>query len=347
MAVSLAGDIGGTKTLLRLSRTTGSGSNSTLEPLLERRYASADFPDLVPIVRQFCREAEQQGQLQAGELKTACFAIAGPVVNDTAKLTNLVWELQTGRLERELKLERARLINDFAAIGYGVTALPAKDLATLQKAPTQPKAPIAVIGAGTGLGEAYLAWEGDRYQVRPSEGGHAGFAPHSEVEVRLLEYLLQRHERVSVERVVSGQGIVAVYQFLRDTEFAPEREDIAKAVRHWEQNRSADAAAAISQAAADESDRLCVETLSTFVAAYGSAAGDFAVTVLPYGGLFVAGGIAPKILPMLQKSDRFIKAFRHKGRLSPVLEKIPVRVVLDPKVGLLGAARVAARLKRS
>lgn len=312
--------------------------------MLERRYASAEFPDLVPIVRQFCQEAAQQGLLNAIELQSACFAIAGPVVDDTAKLTNLAWELQADRLQRELNLERVSLINDFAAIGYGVTALPEENLATLQLAPVQPQAPIAVIGAGTGLGEAYLDWEGDRYRVRASEGGHAGFAPHSQAEVRLLAYLLERHERVSVERVVSGQGIVTLYQFLRDTEFAPEAPDIAKAVRDWERDRSADAAAAISNAAASESDRLCVEALSMFVSAYGSAAGDLAVTVLPYGGLYVAGGIAPKILPLLQKGDRFSKAFCHKGRLRPVLEKIPVRVVLDPKVGLLGAAQVAAAL---
>ncbi|MEO0853214.1 MAG: glucokinase, partial [Cyanobacteria bacterium J06648_11] len=236
------------------------------------------------------------------------------------------------------------LINDFAAIGYGVTALPDSGLTVVQDAPVRPEAPIAVIGAGTGLGVAFAFWDGDRLTVHASEGGHAGFAPHTPSEVQLLDYLLHRHQRVSVERVVSGQGIVAIYQFLRDTQFAPECDAIAKAVRAWEADRSVDAAAAISLAAGDESDRLCVETLSMFVSAYGSAAGDFAVSVLPYGGLYVAGGIAAKVLPLMLKGDRFIEAFSNKGRLRPVLEHIPVRVVLDPKVGLLGAAQVAASL---
>ncbi|MEO1134743.1 MAG: glucokinase, partial [Cyanobacteria bacterium J06639_1] len=246
MSVSLAGDIGGTKTLLRLSRShadkTNSGKTNSgkteLELLLEERYVSADFPDLVPIVRQFCQQADDRGLLQANDLKTACFAIAGPVVNDTAKLTNLSWELQTERLQQELQLERVSLINDFAAIGHGVTALPEDDVAILQDAPVRSDAPIAVIGAGTGLGEAFAFWEGDRLKVHASEGGHAGFAPHSGAEVKLLQYLLKRHRRVSTERVVSGQGIVAIYQFLRDTDFAPESEVIAEAVRVWERDRS-------------------------------------------------------------------------------------------------------------
>jgi glucokinase len=338
MSTILAGDIGGTKTILQLA-APGSVATEAPKSLYERIYRSADYTDLVPMVREFLAEA-------AGEstgLQAACFAIAGPVVANRSHLTNLAWDLQGDRLERELNIPQVALLNDFAAVGYGVTVLGASDLHVLQQdAPPIPQAPIGVLGAGTGLGEAYLTWQGDRYRVHASEGGHTEFAPRSERQIELLRYLWRTHPRVSVERVVSGRGIVAIYQFLRDSNFATQPPEVATAVEQWEQTQTGDAASAISQAAFG-GDRLCRETLDIFVEAYGAEAGDLALKLLPYGGLYVAGGIAPKILPAIVQ-NRFMQAFSDKGRLSPLLSNIPVRIVLNPKVGLLGAALYAAQV---
>lgn len=346
MTLLLAGDIGGTKTILRLVEESVEGSWPTL---YEALYASRDFPDLVPIVQQFLSAAGQQlGTVPHPE--KACFAIAGPVVNDTSILTNLDWFLDARRLEKELDIDKVSLINDFAAVGYGILGLEAKDLHTLQAATPEPHAPIAVIGAGTGLGEGFLVRVGSHYEVFPSEGGHADFAPRTGLEFQLLQYLREKYDvqRISSERVVSGQGIVALYQFLRDREFAPESPEIQKVIRTWEHEtgrteKSVDPAAAIAQAALEKRDRLCEQTLQMFVEAYGAEAGNLALKLLPYGGLYVAGGIAAKILILIQEGQ-FLRAFGQKGRVSSLLERVPVHVVLNPQVGLIGAAICASRI---
>ena len=341
MTLLLAGDIGGTKTILQLVETSDS---SAIHTIYQESYHSADFPDLVPIVQQFLVKANTPTP------EKACFAIAGPIVKNTAKLTNLAWFLETGRLEKELGIPHISLINDFAAVGYGILGLQKQDLLTLQAGKFQPEAPIAIIGAGTGLGQGFLIKQGKYYQVFPSEGGHADFAPRHELEFQLLKYLLGKHDiqRVSVERVVSGQGIVSIYQFLRDRKIAPESPDIAKIVRTWEeeagqQEKSVDPGAAIGKAALQKSDRLCEQTMQLFVEAYGAEAGNLAIKLLPYGGLYVAGGIAPKILPIIQNSS-FLLNFTQKGRMRSLLEEIPVYIVLNQQVGLIGAALCAARL---
>ena len=341
MTLLLAGDIGGTKTILRLVEVSDS---SELHTISESRYLSGDFPDLVPIVQQFLASSN------SAIPSKACFAIAGPVVNDTAKLTNLAWFLDTQRLEQELGIAHVSLINDFAAVGYGIFGLNKQDLHTLQAGKLQPSAPIAIIGAGTGLGQGFLMKEKDQYQVFPSEGGHADFAPRTELEFQLLKHLLVKHDiqRVSVERVVSGQGVVAIYQFLRDRKITQESPKIAQVVRTWEeqagqQEKTVDPAAAIGTAAIDESDRLSQQTMEMFVEAYGAEAGNLALKLLPYGGLYVAGGIATKILPLLQ-DGRFMLNFTQKGRMRSILAEIPVYIVLNSQVGLIGAALHAARL---
>ena len=341
MTLLLAGDIGGTKTILRLVETSDSPGLRTIQ---EASYPSGDFPDLVPIVQQFL------AQVNAPTPEKACFAIAGPVVNNTAKLTNLAWYLDTERLQQELNIPSVSLINDFAAVGYGIFGLTKQDLLTLQVGKHQPEAPIAVIGAGTGLGEGFLIKQGNQYQVFPSEGGHADFAPRNELEFLLLKYLLDKHDiqRVSVERVVSGLGIVAIYQFLRDRKFATESPEIAQIVRTWEQEagqeeKSVDPGAAIGTAALQGSDRLSEQTLQLFIDAYGAEAGNLALKLLPYGGLYIAGGIAPKILPLIENSG-FLLNFTQKGRMRRLLEEIPVYIILNPQVGLIGAALCAARL---
>jgi glucokinase len=320
-----------------------------MNALYEFRYPSGEFPDLVPMVQQFLREAAAKLDL-APVPEKACFAIAGPVVNNTAKLTNLPWLLEAKRLEEELKISRVSLINDFVAVGYGVWGLDAADLHVLQAGKPRRHDPIAVIGAGTGLGNCFAVPEANGVRVFSSEGGHGDFAPRSELEFELLKYLLAKHDiqRISIERVVSGQGIAAIYQFLRDRKFAPESPQVGEIIKKWESEigkteKTVDPGATIAQAALEKRDRLSEQTMQMFVEAYGVAAGNLALTLLPYGGLYVAGGIAAKILPLIQEGS-FMRAFTHKGRMNSLLEMMPVSVVLNPNVGLIGAAVCAAGL---
>ncbi len=337
MPVVIAGDIGGTSTRLRWVDSSPDGAQQQI--LLENSYSSPQYDSLTPIVQQFLSEGTD-----LPHPTRACFAIAGPVVDQTAQLTNLPWTLVSSQLREDLDLEQVRLINDFSAIGYGVLELPPEDLHTLQTGEKQPQAPIAVIGAGTGLGEAYLVWQGEDYLVCPSEGGHGDFPPRSELEFELLMYLRRQHQRISVERVVSGQGIRAIYQFLRDTGKGSADTPVGAAVQAWEQgDTSIDPSAQISQAALQDQDPLAVETMRIFVEAYGAEAGNLALKILPTGGLYVAGGIATKILPLLEQGS-FLNAFLDKGRLSSVLSSLSVQVVCNPRVGLVGAAAYAASL---
>ncbi len=345
MALILAGDIGGTKTLLRLADTADPANleNENLPTnLFEASYRSNDFEHLTLIVQKFLAGAQDRlGYFP--QLQTACFGIAGPVVNNTSELTNLGWSLQGDRLAIALEIAQVTLINDFAAVGYGIGGLESKDLHTLQTGQPQPQAPIAIIGAGTGLGEGWLTWSGSSYKVQNSEGGHASFAPCDRFELELLQYLLCRHEHVSVERVVSGQGIVAIYQFLRDRQFAVDTIGLAQIVSDWEQGiGSVDPGAAISQAGLEQRDRLAIQTMLMFVKAYGSEAANLALKLLPYGGLYIAGGIAAKILPLLQQGE-FIAAFQQKGRMQSLLAHIPLHIILNPNVGLIGSTLYAAR----
>ncbi|MBW4515891.1 MAG: glucokinase [Timaviella obliquedivisa GSE-PSE-MK23-08B] len=344
MTQLLAGDIGGTKTILRWVDAYSKAEGTTLKTLYEARYMSAEFADLAIMVRQFLVEATQQvGEVPAPE--KACFAIAGPVVNNTSSVTNLSWFLEAKQLEKDLAIAHVNLINDFAAVGYGVGGLESSDLRTLQIAESQPHAPIAILGAGTGLGECFLIRQDQQYQVFASEGGHADFAPRSELEFQLLKYLREKHQitRISVERVVSGQGIVAIYQFLRDRQSAVESPQVAEAIRTWEHEagiseKSVDPAAVIAIAAGQ--DYLCERTMQLFAEAYGAEAGNLALKLLPYGGLYIAGGIATKNLSLLE-SGGFMRAMTDKGRMRPLMEQIPVHVILNPHVGLIGAALYA------
>ncbi|KKI99599.1 glucokinase [Prochlorothrix hollandica] len=353
----IAGDVGGTKTILHLvdvpERPPTFGEEPfRLHTLHQGTYTSAHYPDLAPIVTQFLGEARSAGwKIQA---EGACFAIAGPVIHNTCRLTNLDWSLTGNRLAQDLQVPSVELINDFAAVGYGVLGLGEGDLCTLQVGDRDTTAPIAVLGAGTGLGEAFLirqkAESGDQYQVFASEGGHTSFAPRSTLEFELLQNIQDRHqvERVSVERVVSGQGVVAIYQFLRDCYKRPEDALVAGVLRQWEQEpptaKTLDPAATIAQSA--DRDPLCQETLELFITAYGAEAGDMALKLLPYGGLYVAGGIAAKNLALM-RSGLFMDAFQAKGRVSGMLDRVPVQIVLNPEVGLIGAALYGSRLTLS
>ena len=331
----LAGDIGGTKTILRLVEVTEvTLTEKTFKTVKETQYISASFPDLVPMVEEF------MGNDKYLHPQVACFAIAGPVVNNSCNLTNLHWMLDTKRLEVELDIPKVSLINDFAANSFGILGLKDFDVHTLQAGEGRKDAPIAVIGAGTGLGEAFLIPQGKKYQIFASEGGHTDFAPRNDLETELLKYLQikLKVEHISVERVVSGQGIASIYQFLRDTNYAPESSEIGDKIRFWEQeqNKTIDPAAIISQAAFKQSDRLCEKAIEIFIEAYGAETGNLALKLLSYGGIYIAGGIAGKILPLMQ-DGRFLDTFKAKGRVSTLIEEIPVHIVLNSQVGLVGS----------
>lgn len=347
MTLLLAGDIGGTKTILRIvdDQQAAGAKNS----LYEVKYSSHDYPDLVPMVQAFLQAAE--GEIGGSiAIDKACFGIAGPVVNNTCKLTNLGWMLEADRLVQQLSIAKITLINDFAAVGYGVLGLDESDLLTLQAGKHNSTAPIAVIGAGTGLGQGFLVHAAGQYQVFSCEGGHSDFAPRSPLEFELSRYLLDKYniDRISAERVVSGQGIVAIYEFLRDRKFAQETPEIGQVVRSWEAQagqgeRTVDPGAAISQAALENRDPLSEKTMQIFIEAYGAEAGNLALKLLPYGGVYIAGGIAAKNLDLMQDGT-FLQAFIQKGRMRSLMERIPVHIVLNPQVGLIGAAVCAERL---
>ncbi|AFZ34547.1 glucokinase [Stanieria cyanosphaera PCC 7437] len=355
----LIGDIGGTKTILRLvevaeqvqsietiQQANYRGTKTILrlveiaeqvqsfETIQQANYSSSSFCDLVPMVKEFLARVESKAP------QRACFAIAGPVINNSSTLTNLNWHLDSKRLEQELNLEKVDLINDFAANSYGVLALKESDLYPLQIGQSQPSSPIAVIGAGTGLGEGFLIPQGRFYQVFATEGGHTDFAPRNDLEMQLLQYLQHKlnTEHISVERVVSGQGIVAIYQFLRDSNYAAESPEISAKILNWEQQKSPkiDPAAIISQGARVSGDRLCQKTMAMFVEAYGAEVGNVALKLLPYGGIYLTGGVAIKNLEIMS-DGRFLASFKQKGRVSFLLENIPINLVNNVQVGLLGS----------
>ncbi len=302
----LAGDIGGTNTRLCLVETDGKNEST----LREEIYPSGN-EGLVPLVRQFLGDE--------CNVYKACFALAGPVLNNKCKITNLPWpELDAARLQEELNIAKVSLINDFVAIGYNIVLEKNKSLVTLQEGEFLPDAPIAIIGAGTGLGKAFAVPEGDSYRVFPTEGGHESFAPDNLLAQELLAYL-RADGKVDVERVVSGPGIVDIFRFLQDRKFASE--DVGDFLSQF------DPGAAIAKGAA-AGHFLCQQTMAIFVEAFGAAAGDMAVSFLPFGGLYIAGGIAAQNIELMQNGS-FIKAFTDKARVNPVLlEKVPVHIVL-------------------
>jgi glucokinase len=339
MKLLLAGDIGGTSTRLRLAVADADRWRSTE---WERTYPSQDFPDLVPVVQKFLAELAV-----TGELVTACFAVAGPVVAGVATLQNLAWKLETDRLRQQLRIPNILLINDFTAIGYGLAHMQPNELHVLQEGEPVNQGPRVVIGAGTGLGQGYLLPNNGQYQIFPSEGGHSDFAARSLLEFQLVEYVMARYglDHVSYDRLVSGRGIVDIYRFLRDRAENPvEVTAIAEAISQWEQSSAAehshlaDPAAAIAKAAG--SNPLATAAMDMFLSAYGAEAGNLALKFLPWGGLYVAGGIVAKNLPLMTNGI-FIDALRQKGRMVPVVSKIPVYLVLNPYVGLIGAASQA------
>jgi glucokinase len=318
MAPILAADIGGTN-----ARFAVVDGDSRI--VFERIYATASFPSFEPALTAFLREMQAES---APRPSRAAIALAGPVEQSAGRLTNVPgWSIDQRSFE-SLGIE-ARIMNDFEAMAHGVAHVMPGDFIELQSGDAVPHATIAVVGAGSGLGVASLVSDGGRYRPVPSEAGHISFAPRDDLQVELYRHLLARHRRVSAERVVSGAGLTAIYEFLRLRAGGMDAEPIADP-------------ATISSRGLREPSSLMAVALDLFVSCYGAFAGDIALAFLARGGLYVCGGIAAKLARRLAEPD-FLTAFNDKGRQADLLASIPVRVVINEKLGLLGAARAAAQ----
>ncbi len=347
----LAGDIGGTKINLALY----DWDKERVDPVREDTVWTADHESLEEILTEFLEEPAHADFISdeaadetddplpgvtppspLGPLTAACFGVPGPVLNNTCRTTNIPWTIEGGKLAEFLNIPRVCLLNDLEATAYGLQLLRPDEIEDLNpNAPSPPPDGTRVLlAAGTGLGESLLLWTGKDYHICPSEGGHADFAPNTDLEIDLLRYLRTSYLHVSYERVLSGPGLHSIYQFLRDTK---------KNEPTWfaEKLPTGDPAALIAEAGLTGKPDICKEALQLFVSIYGAEAGNMALKALALGGVYLGGGIAPKILPALRE-DTFMKAFLAKGRYKRLLAKMPVRVILNPHTALLGAASVAA-----
>lgn len=318
----LAGDIGGTKTYLgRFDVVAGKPVPVEIEC-----FRTLSYSGLEPMVREFL------GGRHAVEV--AAFGIPGPVVNNRVDATNIPWSLDANSLARDLKLQSVQLVNDLVATGYGTQCLSSASIVTLNPGRSLENQTEALIAAGTGLGECILQSSGGKRVVLPCEAGHSAFAPHDALQTELLRFLMRRLPYVCVERVLSGPGLISIYEFLRNTSVAGENRIVAEAMQ------AGDPAAVIAREAEAEHDELCCRAMEIFVTAYGSEAGNLAVRTMSLGGIYIGGGIAPKIINVLKRGG-FMSAFVEKERMEEMLARVPVRVILDDQTGLTGAAYVA------
>lgn len=318
----LAGDIGATKTNLAYYMVEG----DHLVQKVVKSYPSRRHQSLNEVVERMLSE-------HPANISAAAFGIAGPVVNGKSRLTNLGWDVDGREVAGILGLASVGLINDLQATAYGTLRLEDNEKLLLNSGDMQFQAPAAVIAAGSGLGEGALVWDGRRYRAIPSEGGHTEFGPRNEMEIDLLRFLTKRFGRASYERILSGPGFVVLYEFFRSRADYPEPA--------WLRNKmsSEDAPAAISRAGVEEKDPVCAKVVETFASLYGAEAGNLALKILATGGVYVGGGIAPKILPAIQQ--HFIPAFIAKGRYTDLMRKMPVQVILNQQAALIGAAHYA------
>ncbi len=351
----LAGDIGGTKTNLALFAWT----HERVEPEREQTFYSADYGSLEEILAEFLKppanpapeiieeepsaeKAESTEKPEAAEteplprIEAACFGVAGPVIDNKCRATNLPWVIDGQELAKRFDIPTVRLVNDLEATAHGLLVLKPDEFDTLNAgAASPPKGAKALLAAGTGLGEAILFWDGTRYRPMPSEGGHADFAPNSDLEIELLRYLRASYLHVSYERLLSGPGLHAIYEFLRDTK---------KNEPTWvaERVKVGDPAAVIAEIGLAGQAEICVQALDLFCSIYGAEAGNLGLKALALDGVYLGGGIAPKLLPKL-KDGAFMRGFTAKGRYKRLLSGVAVRVLLNQKTALLGAASVAAQ----
>lgn len=352
----LAGDIGGTKTNLALFDWT----TERVEPIREDSFHSADYTSLEEIIEEFLTlppsvpppaDAEtadesdgdhdasgmRRAKAEAVRIDAACVGVAGPVIDNHSHTTNLPWVVDGNKIAKQFEIPQVRLLNDLEATAYGVLLLKPDEVVVLNAGtPPKKKQALALIAAGTGLGEAILFWDGRQYHPMPSEGGHADFAPNSDSEIELLRHVRGSYVHVSYERVLSGPGLHAIYEYLRDTK---------KNEPTWlaEKIKVGDPAAAIAEAGLKGEAEIAKQALDLFASIYGAEAGNLALKALTLDGVYVAGGIAPKLLKKLQDGT-FMRAFTNKGRYKRLMSTIPVKIVINPKTALLGAASVAAQL---
>ena len=325
----LAGDIGGTKTVIALFEETRDG----LREVREATFPSQEHGSLEEILARFL-QAEAEPSLQVG-----CFGVAGPVIDGKSRTTNLPWQLDEQVLAQTIGARRVKLLNDLEAAAYGMLHLDSTDFCVLnQGAEPKQQGNIAVVAAGTGLGEAMLIWDGTQHHPVASEGGHSDFAPRGALEIQLLMYLGDKYgDHVSYERVVSGPGFFDLYTFLRQASQAPEPRWLSERIT------SGDPSAVVTQAGLTGEDPVCVRALETFASVYGAEAGNLALKCVAVGGVLVGGGIAPKMLPALEKGY-FMSGFTDKGRYRTLMQRMPVKVVLNPRASLIGAAHYGLRL---
>lgn len=316
----LAGDVGGTKCNLALF----SEKNGKLTPIFKQRFASKDFAQFDLIVREFSLQAGPH--LATHRIRAAGFGVAGPVINNRVRATNLPWTVDAAILADELKLSDVVLMNDLGATGHSIEHLAPDEFCVLNTGKPEPGGTRALLAAGTGLGQSILVWDGARYRVVPSEGGHSDFAPHTEQQIELLRFMRRRYPQVSWELILSGRGFRTIHEFL-----AP------NVTHHSFEDPGADPAPEITRLGLAKECPVCVETLDVWTAIYGSEAGNLALKVLALGGVYVAGGIAVKIIEKI-KDGTFFAAFRDKWKFEGLLNNIPVSVVLNESAPLLGAA---------
>ncbi|MFN3705835.1 MAG: glucokinase [Thermoflexales bacterium] len=323
----LAGDVGGTKTVLALIDT----ARDQRSPLFEQLYPSAQFNSFEEVLQDFLQHI--------GDVRPEAVAVgvAGPVFNGEARITNLPWVIRESDLRMLVGVERVRVLNDLEAIANAIPSLHDEDVLALDDNTPEPGAPIGVIAPGTGLGEAFLlCWDG-HYHAFPSEGGHADFAPNNELEADLLRYLQRKFGRASYERVCSGIGIPNVYRFLRDGAYIAESPQVAAELN----NASDPTPVIVKHAMSDPADPLCLAVMDIFASVLAAKAGNLALTIIATGGIYLAGGMPLRILPLLLR-ESFLQTFRRKGRLTGLMQRVPLRVVTNPKVGLLGAVRAVS-----
>ena len=352
----LAGDIGGTKTNLALY----DWSAERVEPVRLETFHSADYKSLEEILEEFLTppkppmllddiEVEASGETEAEveslpeepiKLAAACFGVAGPVIENHSRTTNLPWVVDGAAIAKRFDIPRVQLLNDLEATAYGILLLRPDELEVLNPGnPPKKRQALALIAAGTGLGEAILFWDGKSYRPMPSEGGHTDFAPNNDYEIELLRYLRSQFLHVSYERILSGPGLNAIYEYVRDTK---------KNEPTWlaEKIKAGDPAAEIAEAGLKGQADIAKQTLDLFASIFGAEAGNLALKALSLDGVYVAGGMAPKLIKKLQDGT-FMKAFINKGRYKRLLGNMPVKVVMNQQTGLLGAASVAAALSQA
>lgn len=325
----LAGDIGGTKTSLILSERL----DSNVRTILKHTYPSQDYDDFYCILEDFLHQGTKFNALP----KAACIAIAGPVQNGNVTVTNLPWIVSEQILKKRFNIDFVRLINDFQAVGYGLATLGNNELETLQIGKPVNEAPKALIGAGTGLGIGIIISDHDDINILPSEGGRTDFAPRNDLDIELLQFLMRHKKRIACEEILSGKGLVKIYNFLKTKNTAKESAELHNRLKFN------DPAAEISAYGLSGKDHLAEVALHYFTQIYGAQAGNIALTILATGGVYIAGGIAPKIINKL-KDGTFIDTFNDNPKMHAILKKIPVHVVLNIDVGLNGAQLIANTL---